>query len=167
MAEDNRQELYDIQITAVVHGFLQVWNRFEVTLSREMAQIHERLEGMHPDSHPNANYELFYRVSSTLCDRGNLTMSELGNALTVPLSTATRIADWLVDRGYIERLPDAEDRRVVRVALTPAGQEMHKTIDGYVRQRIKQVFSRLTDEERKTLLELVGKVVASLKEATA
>jgi DNA-binding MarR family transcriptional regulator len=117
------------------------------------------------ESHANANNELFYRVSSCIERKDNLTMGELSNALSVPLSIATRIADWLVDNGYLQRLPDPEDRRVVRVALTDIGRELHQTIDAYVRQRIQEILSCLTDEERTMLLVLIGKVVTALKEA--
>ncbi len=167
MTEDSRQTAYDEQTTILVQGFLQVWNKFESTLAKELAQIQERLEGIHPEreSHPNANYELFYRVSSTIYPRGNLTMGELSTALSVPLSTATRIADWLVDKGYLQRLPDPEDRRVVRVVLTDMGKELYRTIENYVRQRVQHIFSALTSEERAILLTLVGKVVLALKAA--
>ena len=161
------EDIYDSQITAVVHGFMQVWNRFEATLSKELAQIQESLQGMHPqkEHQPDANYELFYRACSSIYPKGNITMGEFGNALSVPLSTATRIADWLVDHGYIQRLPDTEDRRVVRVALTETGKELFKAIDQYIRQRMHQVLSSLTAEERTILLTLVSKLVSGLKEA--
>jgi len=42
MAEDSQQRLHDEQITAVVHGFTQVWNRFEVMLGKELFQIQDR-----------------------------------------------------------------------------------------------------------------------------
>ena len=163
----SKDELYNSQITAVVHGFLQVWNRFEATLSKELSQIQESLQEMHPqrEHQLNANYELFYRACSSIYPNGNVTMGEFSNALSVPLSTATRIADWLVENGYIQRLPDSDDRRVVRIALTDAGKELFKTIDQYIRQRMQQILSNLTDEERTILLTLVSKVVSGLKEA--
>ena len=166
MTEDIQQKVYGEQITAVVHGFMQVWNKFEATLAKELAQIQERLDGIHTEreSHANANYELFYRVSNSINRNGNLTMGELSTALSVPLSTATRTVDWLVDNGYVQRLPDPEDRRIVRVALTDAGSEMHKIIENYIRQRVQQIFSCLTLEERATLLNLIDKVVSTLKE---
>ena len=164
MMDEN--ELYNSQITAVVHGFMQVWNRFEATLSKELSQIRENLQGMHPqrEHHPDANYELFYRACSSLYPKGNVTMGEFSNALSVPLSTATRIADWLVENGYIQRLPDSDDRRVVRVALTDAGKELFKAIDRYIRERMQQILSSLTAEERTSLLTLISKVVSGLKE---
>jgi DNA-binding MarR family transcriptional regulator len=160
-------EVYDSQVTAVVHGFMQVWNRFEATLSKELAQIQESLHDMHPqrENQQNANYELFYRACNSIYPEGTITMGEFSNALSVPLSSATRIADWLVDNGYIERLPDPGDRRVVRVALTDTGKELFRAIDRYIRQRLQEILSSLTVEERTILLTLVGKVVSGLKEA--
>ena len=165
MSED---ALYSSQVTAVVHGFMQVWNRFEATISRELSQIQDNLQGMQPhkEQQPNSNYELFYRACSGIYPKGDITMGEFSSALAVPFSTATRIADWLVDHGYIRRLPDEDDRRVVRIALTETGKELYKAIDRYIRQRMQQVLSGLTAEERTTLLSLVAKVVSGLKEAT-
>ena len=169
MTEDIEQGIYDKQITAVVHGFMQVWGKFETTLSRELAQIQARLEGMNSgrESHPDANYELFYRVSNTMYYQSSLTMGELSHALSVPLSTATRIADWLVDHGYMQRLPDPEDRRIVRVALTDVGKELYEAIDRYIRERIGHILSCLTAGERTELLALMGKVVSALKDAAS
>ena len=163
MSED---ELDSNQVTAVVHGFMQVWNKFEGTLSKELSQIQENLQGMHPqrEHQPNTNYELFYRACNSIYPKGNMTMGELSNALSVPLSTATRIADWLVDNGYIQRLADSDDRRVVRVSLTDMGRELFKAIDRYIRDRMLQILSGLTAEERTILLTLVAKVVSGLKE---
>lgn len=163
----SRDELYNSQVTAVVHGFMQVWNRFESTLSKELSQIEESLQGMHPqrEHQPNANYELFYRACSSIYPKGNITMGELSDALSVPLSTATRIADWLVENRYIRRINDSEDRRVVRIALTDGGRGLFEAIDRYVRERLHKILSCLTDEEMGTFLSLVGKVVTGLKEA--
>ena len=157
---------YSSHITDIVHGFMQVWNRFESTLDKELAQIRENLEGMHPHrvGQSDTNYELFYRASSSIYPKGNMTMGEFSTALSVPLSTATRIADWLVDNGYIQRFNDSEDRRVVRIALTDNGRGLYNAIDKYIKQRLQNILSCLNDEEMKAFLILVRKVVDRLKE---
>jgi len=164
----NEKELYNNQVTSVVHGFMQLWNRFESTLPRELSQVQENLQGMHPhrEHQPNTNYELFYRACNSIYPEGNMTMGEFSNALSIPLSTATRIADWLVENGYVQRLPDPEDRRVVRISLTGMGKELFNAIDRYIRQRVLQMLSSLTSEERVILLTLVNKVISRLKEET-
>ena len=70
MKDDVEQTLYDQQITTVIQGFMQVWNKFEATLYTELAQVQKRLEGMHPERelYTNTNYELFYRVSNSNTD---------------------------------------------------------------------------------------------------
>ncbi len=154
------------QITDIVHGFMQVWNKFESTLDKELAQIRDNLDGMHPHrvGQSDANYELFYRASSSIYPQGSMTMGEFSTALSVPLSTATRIADWLVENGYLQRFNDPEDRRVVRITLTDNGQGLYKEIDQYVKQRLQNILSCLDDEEIKSFLSLVRKIVAWLKE---
>ena len=91
-------------------------------------------------------------------------MGELSSALSVAVSTATQMIDWMVDDGYAQRLPYQEDRRIVRVALTDTGREFHKTIESYLGQRFRQVLSRLTDEERAMLFTIIPKLVSALKE---
>ena len=162
----NQSDFYSSHITDIVHGFMQVWNKFESTLDKELDQIRENLEGMHPHrvGQSDTNYELFYRASSSIYPRGSMTMGEFSTALSVPLSTATRIADWLVDNGYFQRFNDSEDRRVVIIALTDNGRGLYKAIDRYIKQRLQNILSCLNDEEMKAFLILVRKVVDRLKE---
>ncbi len=164
----NQSSFYSNHITDIIHGFMQVWNKFESTLDKELAQIRENLEGMHPHrvGQADANYELFYRASSSIYPQGSMTMGEFSTALSVPLSTATRIADWLVDNGYVQRFNDPEDRRVVRIALTDNGRGLYKAIDKYIKQRLQNILSCLDDEEMKAFLILVRKIVTRLKETT-
>ncbi len=166
MMDDIQQKAYADQVTAMVHGFVQVWIKFEAMVHEKLAENQNRPGGIRPESEPhaNANYGLFYRVSSSIYQENNPTMGELSNALSVPLSTATRIVDWLVTRGYVQRLPDPEDRRVVRVALTDKGQELHRTIARYIGAHVQQILSCLTVEEQTTLFALIQKVVSALKE---
>jgi len=155
------------QITAVVHGFVQVWIKFEAMLHDELAKTEGcsgklRSEG---EAHSNTNYELFYRVSTCIYPKNNLTMGELSRALSVPLSTATRMVDWLVAGGCVQRLRDPGDRRVVRVALTDSGLEFYEATEKYIGRHVRQILSCLTDEEQTILFALIYKVVAALKEA--
>jgi DNA-binding MarR family transcriptional regulator len=50
-------------------------------------------------------------------------MSELAEVTQQSAGTLTGIVDRLIDDGLVGRVRDIEDRRVVQVALTPAGEE--------------------------------------------
>lgn len=168
MVEDIQQEAYANQIARVVEDFLQLQMKFKAMLPKELSELQNRLDEIHPggETHRAVNYDLFYRISHNLYRKNNLTMGELSSALSVPLSTATGMVDWLVNDGYAQRLPDPEDRRIVRVALTDSGRELHKMVEGFVGQRFQQILSYLTVEEQSMLFTLFRKVASALKEIT-
>ena len=53
--------------------------------------------------------------------RGPLTMGEIGEHLYLDVSTVTRLVDQLAKMGYVERIADPHDRRIVRAKLTRSG----------------------------------------------
>jgi len=108
---------------------------------------------------------LFYRLSDVLYRNVNPTMGELSRALSVPLSTATRMVGWLVDMGYGERLPDQHDRRVVRISLTDSGRVLYEAVESFVTRRLEQIVVHLTTEERSALLVALSRMMAVLENA--
>ncbi len=166
MAGDIQQEFDANQIARVVGDFLQLEVKIDAMLPKELARLNDKLDGMSLGGKPvrKANYHLFYRTSHNLYQESSLTMGELSNALSVPLSTATGMGDWMVGNGYIQRLSDPEDRRIVRVALTDEGRKLQKTIENYVGQRFQQIFSRLTVEERNMFFVIIRKLRLALEE---
>jgi DNA-binding MarR family transcriptional regulator len=153
------------QITALVQGFVQLWIKFEGMLHNELAKKHNLTitNSRSKETQHELDYGLFYRVSNSIYPADALTMGELSNALAVPLSTATRITNWLVANNFVERLPDPEDRRVVRVALTETGKELHQTLEKYTEEQVEKVLDSLSAEEQVMLLTLIGKVFSALK----
>ena len=51
-------------------------------------------------------------------------LSEIGSRTQIENSSLTSMADKLERRGLVQRRPDAQDRRIIRVFLTPGGKEM-------------------------------------------
>ncbi len=56
------------------------------------------------------------------CVHGPCTVAELARVFGLKPSTLTSVLDRLVARGFTTRSPDPEDRRSVRVAVTPHGR---------------------------------------------
>jgi DNA-binding MarR family transcriptional regulator len=113
------------------------------------------------------NFDLFHNVCLAFSrHEGPITMGELSRDLNVPLSTATRTMDWLVENGYAQRLPDPQDRRIVRVGLTDAGREVYATVNQFFMERIEQILGQLTPGERETFISLFCKVLDALEKQT-
>lgn len=152
----------------LVRGFVQMWIKYEAAMHNEVAAMQR--EGadslMSAKLHTYLSNGHFYKVSSTIAKYRSPTMSELSTALSVPFSTATRIVDGMVADGYIKRLHDPDDRRIVKVALTARGQQLHNLIEKSTGEHVQQILSCLKPEEQDRLFELIGKVMNALEKAT-
>lgn len=104
----------------------------------------------------------FYQISSALYPEKSPTMGELSQTLSVPLSTATRMVDWWVERGLAERLSDQDDRRIVRVELTDSGRRIHEVVELQISRSIQEVLNCLTSTEQNIVITLLDKVVSNL-----
>jgi DNA-binding MarR family transcriptional regulator len=106
---------------------------------------------------------LFYRLCVILAQRdGSATMGELGDALGVPLSTATRLVNRLARGGFVERQTDPKDRRIVHIILTAEGKRLYHAFHDFAQQRIEVALSHFTAQERRQLVKLLRKTVIAL-----
>ena len=62
-----------------------------------------------------------WRVVAALSARPGQTVTALAAASLLQQPTMTKLLDRMVRDGLVARAPDARDRRVVRVSLTPEG----------------------------------------------
>jgi DNA-binding MarR family transcriptional regulator len=68
----------------------------------------------------------------------------------------TQLVNRLERRGWAERRSDPEDRRVVLVSLTAAGQEALERVRAEYRALLHGEVTALDDEEVETLAAAVG-----------
>jgi len=148
------------QAAAIVRDLVRLKPRLKLALPPDLARAKAQFDTLRSAGDHNTLLQVSVVLSS---QQEPLSMGELSKALDVPLSTATRIIDWWVNNGYAERSPDAQDRRVVRVALTKSGRELIKTGKKLIHQRVEQVLRRFTVEEREMLVVLMRKLVESLE----
>jgi DNA-binding MarR family transcriptional regulator len=76
---------------------------------------------------------------------GNLLTSELAKKFDVATPTVTRTVDALVERGYVERQPDATDRRKIYLRLTQTGRDIGDFANAQFRAAMTGRLSRLTE----------------------
>lgn len=127
-------------------------------LKRQIEQLRKASKDRHEDR------AFMFRIPMLLMHRESPpTMSELSAELGIPMSSATRMADWLVRAKVVERCDDPRDRRVVRLCLTGNGRELIRVGGTYMRTRIVQVLNHFTAEEQEQLLRLTTKLIDSIE----
>ncbi len=98
------------------------------------------------------------RAMTAMKERGPMTMGQVATSLGATLGGATGFADRLVRGGLAVRENDPSDRRVVRIRLTPGGLELAERVTLSLAQHMAQALSRLSAEERVSLLKLWRKL---------
>lgn len=93
-----------------------------------------------------------FRVLVLLSVQSPQRSGELAERIGVHPSTFTRMADRLVAGGWVERTENPQSRREVLVGLTPAGEELVRSVHQRRREEIDDVLRRLPAADRKTVL---------------
>jgi DNA-binding MarR family transcriptional regulator len=87
-----------------------------------------------------------------LQEHGPQPMTRLADFLGVAVPNATGIIDRMEQRGLVERLRDATDRRVVMVRQTPAGALAVEEVDGWRSQMLEDLLHRLDTDHLRRLV---------------
>lgn len=100
-------------------------------------------------------------VLHLLFEAGELNMSELAAQARRTKSTLTTLVTKLERHGYVERIPDPEDSRGVRVRLTDKGKALEPAFLSISDGLQNIILSRLTAQEAEELERLLAKCVES------
>jgi DNA-binding MarR family transcriptional regulator len=100
------------------------------------------------------------RVLFLLRAENGLSAGALAERLSVTPSTLTRIVDRLVRNELVRRDADDDDRRLVRHWLTASGRQTVEELERTGRERMNQVFGRLSREQ-------LERLVLALRDLTA
>jgi DNA-binding MarR family transcriptional regulator len=87
--------------------------------------------------------------------RESIKASELSRQMEITPAAVTHLINPLEDAGYIARLPDPTDRRVVLISLTDKGQEFARVLIQDANQRLAGLAEYLGEEDSRTLIRII------------
>lgn len=165
---DARHHVSSERVSQLMQDLMEIVPRLTSVPPDLKDHLRTQLGGSHPKFSPHlvAEPPTMHRIASMLYGDPKPTMGELSKALSLPLSTVSRIISMLEEQHFARRLPDAEDGRVVRVDLTDAGRQIHEAIQSQVVHSARSILECLTVEEQIILLTLLNKVASNLKKGT-
>jgi DNA-binding MarR family transcriptional regulator len=163
MSTDAEQDSSTERIDRLLHHLMEIMPKL-TAMPPEMRSHLMSLESGHPRFPASliAEPPNMHRIATMLHGDPKPTMGELSKALSLPLSTLSRIVSVLEEQGFAKRLPDAQDGRVVRVGLTDAGLQIYEAMLSHGVRNAERVLDCLTVEEQIILLTLLGKVASNL-----
>ncbi len=93
-------------------------------------------------------------------EKPGITMKELADALRVTSPSATSFIDRLVKLGYVARVHDEINRRLVRLSISPSGMKILKRKMTERRKIFAEILGKLPAADQEALLQILRKVIA-------
>jgi DNA-binding MarR family transcriptional regulator len=125
-------------------------------------QLHE-VDKYNPETSGILSTQETYALVS-LGLKNPMIMSELATALRLSLSSVTALVDKLERKKYIKRTRSQDDRRVVRVALTPEGRKFYALVEQARHKLALSILMTLDQDEQDALLRLSRKMTQKFRQ---
>lgn len=115
-----------------------------------------------------ASYDItlpMYRVLATLRQQESKTLTELSDMVSVEISTLSRLVGLMVRRNLVSRERPLDNARIVRITLTPKGEELADELMPIAAMFEKTAIEGLDQTEVKlfkSILRHIGRNIAGL-----
>jgi DNA-binding MarR family transcriptional regulator len=107
------------------------------------------------------------RLVYLLAHQGPQSIGQIAERFAVSLTAASQFADRIERQGLAARHHRSDDRRVVELGLTDAGQALVASMVGMQREVLHDLFSVFTTDELERLEALVRTMVDRLTQRSA
>ncbi len=89
---------------------------------------------------------------------GGLNMNELADKMHLQISTVTRVVEQLVQKGFVARKEDSDDRRKRTIKLTESGKVMYGSVWQNIYQSELIILKQFPEENRQMLIDFLKKL---------
>lgn len=97
---------------------------------------------------------------------GPMSASELARSVELDGGAMTRQLDQLEGRGLLRRQPHEQDRRALRIALTPEGEAIWSRMADCNERVLVAAQRALSEAERQQLHDYLGRLLDALRDKT-
>lgn len=89
----------------------------------------------------------------------SITITQVSQEFGFTLAAATQMVKMLVKHGFLKRLKDASDARVIRIQLTPKGEEVAHQVHAHAHKFVEGLIHHLGTSDAETLDRILGSVL--------
>ncbi len=141
----------------------RIMNSFSEEILRLMSQIVKAILRRQTDALIQSRITIAQYLTLGLIDtRLSVKMKEIAEEFNISLPAATGIIERLFKMGFIKRIYDESDRRVIRVVLTPKGRRVVEEVKTKRKKLIESIFSKFSEREQQAYLRILRKLMNAL-----
>lgn len=134
---------------------LQFGIQTQVGITANVSRFLERLQ-------PYGLTPFHYLVLCCLWEEDGLSTSGIAEKLGQLGATLTGVVDRMEDRKLVYRERDPEDRRMVRIWLTPEGEQLKDALPQIGEQTIDKALKGISKAERELVSKLLDRIVSNV-----
>ncbi len=90
-------------------------------------------------------------------------VSNFCSSMKISKSSATQLIERLVKAGFVKRSPSEEDRRVIKLAITEAGEKELVNLRNKVINKMSKVLSKISEKDLDELIRIQSNLIEILK----
>ena len=94
----------------------------------------------------------------------NCKTSDIANFLSVTPPDATRIVETLLKKGFVERINDEKDRRIIRIKIMSDGKKVIESIKQELVLSFSKILEKMNEQDAKALLRGMSALSNAMKE---
>lgn len=107
--------------------------------------------------------EAQYRLLYYLCQFPMESMTNLGKMMYISKPYMTVLVDSLIKDGYVQRLSDPHDRRIINIAITDAGREKLREIRVLMAENLRNQIQRIKQSDLDVLESAATQIIEIYK----
>ena len=137
----------------------------QAQISRLLRVVTERLSGNLNESLKEfgINENLWFAVMAVyVCPDSEILPSRLSDLMDLTRTSATRLSDDMVERGWVERHINQQDRRQIVLKLTAEGEAFIQKVWPQIANRDQNVWEAFAEEDYAQLHHLLSKLLTRL-----
>ena len=85
--------------------------------------------------------------------------TDISNLLQITPAGVTHLLNPLEQKGFIERLPDDKDRRIVRIRITGSGAKAAEGVGSEAQRQLIGLVEHLGERDSRTLVRLLSSAI--------
>lgn len=93
-----------------------------------------------------------------------ITQKSLTDELHLDKSTTSRLVTQLVERGWVDRTPNPQDRREIHLELTAQGRQVLNQVSASALDHYARLWDHLPPEKRPQVIESLQLLTQAIKE---
>ena len=132
-----------------------------IHVNQEIKEVMERKSSINYDTKVVPRLQFF--ALKYISQNSGLTVGELADVLMMSSSSIAQLIERLINKGWIKKVEDKDDRRIFHILLTDKGEKEVVKMDEVFFKKMSSMLSLISEQDVKEILRIQKNLLKELK----